>query len=203
MNIWFMIWVFVAVFILGTSLWSYYILLKQKRAWESFSKKHNFQYLSSAVLKSPYLRGMFHDFEVVVFSDNQLAGTERQRNIRTTFQFTLKAPMPTEGAIGSPVFSNFINGLSLPDKYEPADFTGWNKDIVIRVKSVEPIRAYFTKERLSAFNALMVIKNNPAILLFSETETVLRIESTDPFDDAEKLERFLIKVSDAAKIISI
>jgi hypothetical protein len=43
----------------------------------------------------------------------------------------------------------------------------------------------------------------PALLLFSGTETVLRIESSDPFDDSAKLEKFLNKSTETAKIISV
>ena len=60
MNIWLMLWVFVATFILGTTLWSFVILLKQKRAWESLAKKQNLEFVSVALLKSPMLRGFFN-----------------------------------------------------------------------------------------------------------------------------------------------
>ncbi len=111
--------------------------------------------------------------------------------------------MPTEGAITSASFANFINGLSIAEKYEP-DFADWNKkDIVIRVKDAKLIAPYFTKERVAALNAIMTIKNSPAMLIFSPTETLLRIESTDPFDNGDRLERFLTKLTDATKIISI
>lgn len=202
LNIWFMIWVFVAVFILGTSLWSYYILLKQKRAWGQFSQKHQVEFVPVAFLKSPYIRGMFRGFSIGVYSDKQISGNERQRGIRTVFEIFLKAPMPTEGVVSSGSFRNFVNGLALPDVYTP-EVAEWNKDIIIKVVDTEAITAYLTKERLVALNALMSIKNSPAMLLFSNEQTLLRIESSDPFDHADRLERFLTKLTDAAKVISI
>jgi hypothetical protein len=202
LNIWFMIWVFVAVFILGTSVWSFYILFQQKKAWDIFAKKFNLEFVPSAVFKSPLVRGMFRDCYVDIFSDRQLSGNERVPGMRTVFQLKLKAPMATEGVVASGTFRNFVNGLLLKDLYVP-DSEGWNKDIYIRVQNMDSIKPYFTKERLAVFNSLMSIKNSPALLIFSDTETILRIESADPFSDVDKLERFLIKITDASKIISI
>jgi hypothetical protein len=197
-----MIWVFVAVFILGTSLWSLYILIKQKRVWEAFSKKHEMEFIPAAILKSPMLRGAFNGVKVMVYSDQQIGGNERQKKIRTVFEFTLTAPMPTEGAIASPVFRNFINGLSLPEKFAP-DSPEWNKDYIVNVNKAEAIAPYFSKERVAALSSILGLKSSPVMILFSDAVTVMRVESSDPFDDAGKLERFLTKMTEAVKIISL
>lgn len=202
MNIWFMVWVFVAVFILGTSLWSLYILLKQKRSWEAFAKKNDMEFISTAFMKSPMLRGAFEGVKVMIYSDQQIAGHERQKRIRTVFEFALKAPMPTEGAIASAAFKNFVNGLGMAEKYVP-DSPEWNKEIVVSVTSGEAIAQYFTKERIGALSTVMTIKNCPVMILFSNEDTVMRVESADPFDKPDKLERFLKKMTDAVKIISL
>ncbi|HAJ90333.1 MAG TPA: hypothetical protein DCM27_04880 [Rhodospirillaceae bacterium] len=203
MNIWFMIWVFVATFILGTSVWSYLILLKQKRAWEIVSKKCDLRYSSEAVLKSPSLSGVFRGIELDIFSDQPISGKFREGGARTIFQFTLKAPLPSQGMIGSMAFKNFIDGLSVQEKFVGEGSTALLPSLYNRVRSVELMVPYFTKERVSALNAVLNIKNSPAVLIFSQDETLLRIESADPFDDPARLEKFLIKATDAAKIISV
>lgn len=203
MNIWFMIWVFVATFILGTSVWSYLILLKQKRAWEIVSKKCDLRYNSEAILKSPSLSGVFRGIELDIFSDQPISGKFREGGARTIFQFTLKAPLPSQGMIGSMAFKNFIDGLSVQEKFVGEGATALLPALYNRVRSVELMVPYFTKERVSALNAVLNIKNSPAVLIFSQDETLLRIESADPFDDPTRLEKFLIKATDAAKIISV
>ncbi len=110
--------------------------------------------------------------------------------------------MPTEGAIGSISFKSFIDGLGLTDSYV-AEEGGLQKDVYNRLLKKEDLHSYVTPERITALNAIMTIKNNPALLIFSKDDTVLRIESSDPFADADRLERFLNKASDAAKIISL
>lgn len=197
-----MVWVFLAVFIIGTSLWSYYILLKQKRAWEGFAKKHGLQFNSQAMLKSPAIQGSFKGVPVVVCSDKPLAGKPNELTARTVIQFTLKAPMPSVGAVGSQAFRNFVGGLSLPEEFKPV-FDGWNSDILIRAEQTEPLTPYFTHERLAALNALMGIKNCASLLIFSQDSTILRIETTEPFDEVERFEKFLSKAADAAKILSL
>lgn len=203
LNIWFVIWVFIATFILGTSLWSYIILARQKKAWETVSKKSNLSYSSAAILKSPYLKGIYNGIRIDVFSDKPISGKFREGGTRTIFQFTMKAPMLCEGAIASMPFKNFIDDLMLPESYVGEGQDVLSKEVYNRVKSAEIIKPYFTRERISALNAILSIKSMPALLLFSGTETVLRIESSDPFDDASKLEKFLTKSTEAVKIISI
>ncbi len=196
-----MLWVFIAVFILGTSLWSFYILLKQKKGWEAFAKKHEFHFSPVSFQKSPYLRGLFNGFEVIVFSDYQLGQDERKQRLRTVFQILFKTPTGTEAVIVSPDFRNFVNGLSLPETYVP-EFDGWNKDIIIRARNIEAIKSYLNKDRLTALNALLGIKGSPVAVLFGDAESALRVESTDPFSSPEKMERFLSKLTEAAKVIS-
>ncbi len=203
MNIWFVIWVFVATFILGTSIWSYAILLKQKRAWEIVSKKCDLRFSSTAILKSPSLNGIFNGFEINVFSDQPLSGKFREGGARTIFQLSLPAPMPTQGAMGSMSFKNFIDGMNLTEKFVGDGVTALSKDIYNKVRSKDELVPYMTKERVAALNAVLNIKTSPAILLFSPNETLLRIESSDPFEDASRLEKFLTKATEAAKIISV
>ncbi len=203
MNIWFVLWVFIATFILGTTIWSYTILVRQKKAWEEFAKKHSLRYESQAVLKSPVLRGLFNGIPVEIFSDSQISGKSREKGTRTIIQMSLKSPMPTEGAISSMAFKNFVDGLALPDTYQGEGGLNLSADVYNRVKNEAAIKPFFTAERISALNAILSIKTAPTLLIFGTSETVLRIESSDPFDDKSKLERFLTKATDTAKIISI
>lgn len=202
MNIWFMLWVFLAVFILGTSLWSLYILLRQKRVWKTFAEKHGLKYSSEALYKSPMVVGLFSGMQIAFFSDKQVSAKESDIGVRTIIQIAMGAPMPCEGVIAAASFKNFVAGLMLPDQFVP-DVAGWNKDILIHVKDLEKMRSYFSPERLSAINALMSIRISPAMIIFTGEDTILRIESSDPFDEEGRLERFIKKVTDAAKILSV
>jgi hypothetical protein len=197
------IWIFISTFILGTSFWSYLILARQKKSWEAVSKKSNLSYSSAAILKSPYLSGFFNGIRVDIFSDKPISGKSREGGTRTIFQFTLKAPMLCEGAIASMPFKNFIDALTLPDSYSGDGQEALSKEIYNRVKDAKILKPYFTRERINALNAILAIKSMPALLLFSGSETILRIESADPFDDAARLEKFLTKSTEAAKIISV
>lgn len=203
MNIWFVVWVFIATFILGTSLWSYAILLKQKRAWEAVSKKCNLKYASDKILASPSLRGVYNTINVDVFSDKPISGKFREGGTRTIFQFTLPAPLPTQGAVGSMAFKNFMDGLSVSETYVGEGELVLLPEVYTRIRKSSDFVTYLTKERVKTMNAVLTIKNSPAFMIFSPDETLLRIESADPFDDAARLEKFLTKATEAAKILSI
>ena len=133
------------------------------------------------MLKSPYLRGSFKGISVVIFSDLQLSRNDRQKGSRTIFQVMLSGGLPSEAAIGgSPIFRNFMNGLSLPEEYKAGDSADENaeyKDIYIRAKNISDIKSYLTKERLGALKALTSIKGGPAVVLITNDEVVIRIES--------------------------
>jgi len=203
LNIWFLLWIFVACFILGTSFWSLSILARQKKSWEIVSKNNHLQYSSAAVFKSPVIRGNFNSVPIEIFSDVQISGGARDKSQRTIIQMTLKGPMLCEGAIASMPFKHFIDGLQLPDTLSDDASLGIIKEIYIRLQNREVIKPYFTKERVQALNALLNIKNMPALIIFGSRDTVLRIESADPFDNPERFQKFLTKATEAAKIISI
>lgn len=203
MNLWFVAWVFIATFILGTSFWSYTILMKQKRAWKIVSEKCNLRYTSTATFKSATLTGMMNGFEVEIFADQPLSGKFREGGSRTIFQLVLKGVLPSQGLIGSMSFKNFIDGVLLQEKYIGEGTMALSPEIYNKVRSQDEIKPYFTKERVNALNALMVLKISPSILIASPTGTLLRVESTDPFDDAAKLEKFLGKLIETSKILSV
>ncbi len=203
MNFWFVIWVFVATFILGTSAWSFAILLKQKRAWETVSKKCNLKFSPVSALKSPALSGRYNEVSLDIFSDQPISGKFREGGARTVFQFTLSAPLPTQGAVGSMAFKNFIDGLAVDEQFVGTGDTTFRAEIYNKVRSKADFATYATRERVAALNALMGIKNSPAVLIFSPDETIVRIESSDPFDDPARLEKFITKATEACKIISI
>lgn len=202
MNLWFVFWVFFAVFILGTSGWSYLILIRQKQTWKKVAEKLHLKYHAPSAMKSPVLIGNYNGQSIEIFSGPQLSST-RTGAMRTVFQLNLGAPMPTIGAMGSTYFKNFIDGLDLPEFFNAENDKEISPDTYIRIKKSAHLAPYMTKERIAALNSLLAIKNMPAIILFNDTETVLRIECADPFDNAEKMERFISKITDAAKIISL
>lgn len=110
--------------------------------------------------------------------------------------------MPTPGVVASFEAGNFARALSLKESYTP-EFDFWNNKIVVMADDVEVLKSYMTEERCKSLNALMTIKSIATILIFDNTDVYLRFETADAFDDFKKLDRFVMKAAEHAKILSL
>ncbi len=193
-------WVFITVFILGMTLWSMQILMRQRMVWVQFAKRHNMKCRMRGFLNSPIISGVYKDKFITIFSDKSHLIKANSDTFRTILQFDLKVGIPVEGVIASPYARNFALDLKLPKEVTP-DITGWNKGIVIRTQNEALLSPYLTPERLQTLNGLMSIKNTNSILLFSEIETFFRFETSDPLDDISRMEKQIGKIIDAVKLL--
>lgn len=200
MNVWFMIWVFFAVVIMGTFMWSIQILMKQKMAWKDFGKKHNLSFDPNGVMASGVLRGVIREHSLTISSDPQIDEDFRGRRFLTTIQIDMNLKMLTEGVIGSAELRRFVESLPLPDEFAPAD-PEWNKQACVKAQKAEALDDFFSEERTRAINSLMSIKGVNVLLVFNEKTSLLRFESQDPMDDAARLERLVFKILDVIKIL--
>ncbi len=202
MNIWFMLWVFFSVFILGAFFWSLQILLKQKNAWKQFSKRHGLNYQPGGLMTSPILQGSFRGYGVSIVSEPQLDNDARTRRYRTVIQIEMKPGMPTEGVIASPQMKGVASQLDLQETYTP-DSKSWDSAIYLRTKNAELLAPYFTESRTKAMSALMTINGVNVLFIFNEKDTLIRFETPDPLEDVTRMERLVSKIADAADILSV
>lgn len=201
MNIWFMLWVFLTVFVVGIFLWSTVILLRQKRAWEVFAKRHQMAYSPNGFFRSPAMRGSLRGFMTTIFSEEQVTEEAKGRKFRTVVQMELAGGMRTQGVVTSPELRPFAAIMRLKIDVLP-DLPEWNKGIVFQAGVPELLSGYLTPERVKLLNTIMSSKNIGCIFVFNETETMLRFETPDPLDDPEKVERFMTKALETARILS-
>lgn len=203
MNIWFMLWVFVAVFIFGIFFWSMSILFQQKKAWALFAQRAGLQFIKGQIFKSAVVRGAYREIPLNIFSEEQGSADKRSRRFRTIIQFELKPGMPIEGVITSAEGRSFASGLlDLTETVTP-DVPGWDHTILIKTKDAEILKAYLTPDRYKSLLTLLTIKSLGCIFIFDRTATFLRFESADPFTDAEKLDRLCAKIVEHAKVLSL
>lgn len=202
MNIWFLLWVFLTVFLIGLFGWSFHILLRQRRAWVQFGKKNNLAVNERGMFASVSITGMLRTLPFYLYSEEQAVGTNGGRRFRTIIQIELPGPMPVPGIVASADAANFARGLNLREAYVP-EFDFWNKNIVVLTDNAEGLKPYMTEERCRSLNAVMTIKSIASILIFDDKNVYLRFETADPFDNAAKLQRFVDKAMDQAKILSI
>lgn len=203
MNIWFLLWVFLAVFICGVFLWSMQILFQQKRAWADFAKKNSLNIQQIALLKSPIVRGRYKDFETIVYSEEQATADQRGRRFRTIIQLDLGSPMPVEGVVTSADAAAFAHSLADLTQTLVPDAPGWDNSIIVKTSDLGVLRPYLTPERCRSLVALMTIKSISCIFIFDRKASYLRFETPDPFHEMGKLDRMCSKIAEHAKVLKI
>lgn len=202
MNIWFLLWVFLAIFIIGLFGWSLHILMRQKRAWAQFAEKNNLTAIAAGFFSSSNVSGTLKGFPFYLYSEEQTINQSGSKRFRTIVQFELPGPMVTPGIIASAEAGNFARGLNLKESYTP-EFDFWNKGIVVLADDAEKLKAYMTEDRCKSLNALLTIKTIATILIFDDKNVYLRFETADAFDDFKKLDRFVAKAVEQVKILSM
>lgn len=202
MNIWFTLWVFITVFIMGIFFWSMAILFRQKQAWGAFAKRHQMTFMPNGFFRSPAMRGVIRGFVTTIFSEEQTTQDNRGRRFRTVVQIDLPVGMPVEGVVTSPELRSFADMMQLSQDVLPS-VPDWNKNIVFKTSSVEKMLPFLTPERIKTLNAIMSAKSINCIFVYNERETLLRFETADPLDDVEKIEKFVGKTLESAKILSV
>lgn len=202
LNIWFTLWVFLTIFIMGTFFWSMMILFRQKQVWGAFAKRHQMIFTPNGFFRSPAMRGVVRGFVTTIFSEEQTTQDNRGRRFRTVVQIELPVGMPTEGVATSPELRTFADMMQLAQDVAPS-IPDWNKNIVFKTTSVEKMTSFLTPERVKTLNAIMSSKGVNCIFVYNERETLLRFETADPLDQTEKIDRFVTKALESAKILSL
>ncbi len=187
---------------MGTFFWSMAILFRQKQAWSAFAKRHQMTFTPNGFFRSPAMRGVIRGFVTTIFSEEQTTQDNRGRRFRTVVQIDLPVGMPIEGVVTSPELRSFADMMQLSQDIVPS-VPDWNKNIVFKTSSVERMLPFLTPERIKTLNAIMSAKSINCIFVYNERETLLRFETADPLDDVEKIEKFVSKTLESAKILSV
>lgn len=201
MNIWFMLWVFFSVFVLGIFFWTILILMRQKNAWFEFAKRNSLTFYRRGILDSAIVSGLYKENFVSIFSEGQSDDSGRGRRFRTVIQFDLPPGMSTEGVAASPSLAQFVTNLPLAEFYVPQG--EWNEKSLVKTMSPKAVAEYFNADRVRVLNGLMSVPGLTTLFVFNERETLLRVETSDPMVDANKLERLVSKVSDVVRVLAL
>ena len=200
-NIWFLLWVFLAIFIFGLFFWSMQILFRQKRAWGAVAAKHNMAFDKGTLTSSPSMRGTLKSIPLVVFSEEQTVNSNGAKRYRTIIQFELSARVGSAGVVASTDARNFANSLLLKETI-PSEDVQVQPSIIVRADDVSVVKNYITEERAKSLNTVMTINGIACIYIFDENATFLRFETPDAFDNEARLERFLLKAVDHVKVLN-
>lgn len=202
MNVWFILWFLLSAALLFFAGWTFYIMYRQKESWRAFAKKYKLRYSAKKNFMSPEVSGVVDTMAVSLFTSDHVTQDARAARKMTAIEISLKSQMPFSGAIGSGIMVNIIQARAYKEEIRPAH-PQWNTSCILRTSNTAAMEAYLTPERLEALMALMKHKTDSGIFIFEPTENLLRLDTPDPLETLDKLEKLvkkLIKIAQALEL---
>lgn len=185
---WIFIWVVLSTVLLGASFWSLKILIEQKKAWEKFALDKKFVLNKGTFMGSAEMNGMIGDFKFAFFTAQRGGEDLRSRRMMTVMEINLVDNFVDGAAMGTQMMVGFMQGL---DKLHPfkIDFAPWNEGHYVFVRNDEVIKKYLTPTRIDALTQILNTKNADILVLFNDKEFLVRLETSDPMKNADKLNK--------------
>ena len=201
-SIWFFVWLFVSAGLLGFSVWTFIILMRQKKSWRDFAKKNKLRFRNTAFMSSPRLNGVYKNSTIGVFTsehESERGGANRKM---TAIEVELESAMPISGAVASGGMVSIVQQMDYSDEYVPT-YSFWNSDHIARCDNKYVLAEYLSEDRAKALSDFMGIKNFWVIFIFRGQDTILRVDTPDPFDSVEKLTKTIDKMIEIAGILEL
>ncbi len=202
MSIWFVLWLFLSLGLLYFMAWTSFILLRQKRAWQSFATQKKMRYRSLSTMSSPEISGSYEGYTVSLFTGEH--GGEDRRGTRklTAVEVRLQSVLPFEGGMASADMVEVIRQLGFREEWQPS-IPEWDKSYIIAGEHRAALDTYFDEARLKALLSLAKMKNIWVILVFRGDIALLRIDTAHPLDSVKSVEKILNKMVQVASVLEL
>ena len=190
--IWFMLWLLLSAFVLGAFFWSIRILMGQKRAWKNFATKLGLQYgAGGRLLASPEITGTIDGLRLNMFTERRAANDARGERFVTAIELVMSSAMPMSGAICTASMAEMVGALRLDDVTVPEGIAEWDAGWRVRSDNVDLMQRFLTPLRCDILKKIFRMKVLAALYIFDRRECVLRIETSDPLNNTDKMEKII------------
>lgn len=191
---WLLLWFVLSAVLVGATLWSLQILMRQKKAWEEYAKKKNLTFNKGTFMGPAEINGMIGDYKLTFFTAERAGADVRTRRYVTAIEIDLMEGLVDGGALGTKEMLPYLRSLDMLHLYK-TDLPGLEEgQNYMFVKNDAVIGAYLTKERMETFGQILKTKNADILILFNQKELVLRLETSDPMQDAEKMDKIVTRL---------
>jgi hypothetical protein len=190
---WLLLWFVLSAILIGATLWSLQILFRQKKAWEQYAKTKNFTYNAGTFMGPAEMSGMIGDYKVSFFTAERPGVDVRTRRYVTAMEINLIDGLVDGGAMGTTEMLPFMQSL---DKLHPfkIEERPLQEGHFAFAKSDAVMKAYLTADRIDALENILKTRNADILVLFNDKELVLRVETSDPMQDAVKIDKIVTRL---------
>lgn len=189
---WIFIWVVLSAIVLGATLWSLQILLRQKKAWEAYAKRRGFVFQRGTFMGPAEISGVIDEYKINFFTAERQTMDARGKRYVSVIEVQLAEGLIDGGVAGTKEMQPFMQGLDQLHPY-PVKKDGWDESHKIFVRNDAIANAYFTQDRLDLFDQLLKTRNADVLLVFNHEGLVVRLETSDPMLDADKIDKIVAR----------
>lgn len=190
---WVFLWIVLSVILLGSTFWSFAILLRQKAAWEAFAKAKNFTFKRGTLMGPAEMSGVIGDYKLSFFTAERQAVDVRSRRFVTVAEIELSEGVVDGAVMGTQEMLPFMQSLDLIHPFT-IEGHGWETGMYAFIKNDAAIKAYLTPERLEVFSGILKTRNADVFIVFHDAQLVVRLETVDPMQDPDKIEKIVRRV---------
>ena len=183
-------------------VWTFSILMRQKRSWALYAEKRKLRYKSNALMDAPELSGVMGEHTVSLFASEHVSEDARGVRKLTAIEVNLNSTMPVGGGVASNGMIPILKTMRFKVEHMPKH-KQWKKAYVASCDNRNAMRAYLTDERVKALCGLMAIPNSWVILIFKGDAMLLRIDTADPLHDPKRLDQMIKKVVGVVEVLEL
>jgi len=190
---WFLLWFVLSVILVGATLWSLKILLTQKKAWETYAKSKNFTYQPGTFMGPAEMSGVIGDYKLGFFTGERQGADVRTRRYVTVVEIILVEGLVNGAVMGTQEMLPFMQSLDQLHPFQ-VEGPGWEAGLFAFIKNDEAVKAYLTPERIEVLSSILKTRNADAVIVFHDKELVVRLETSEPMQNAEKIDKIATRV---------
>lgn len=202
MFFWISLYLILAGGILYFLLWSIFISMRQKKAWQAFAKKHKLRFKKNKILDTPKFDGIMNEYSVSGFPCEHLQDSQYTTRKLSGFEVTLKSPPPFDFVLANKPYVFLAEELDLKKEIKPKH-TGWRDDSYAATENQNLLKIYLTEERLDLLLKLMKAKHGCVMLIHYNGMFLLRFDTPYPFDNQRQLEKHVLRLIELAKAFDV
>ena len=190
---WIFLWFILSAFLVGATLWSLQILLRQKTACGQYAKKKGFIFNKGTFMGPAEMSGTIDKYKLSFFTPGRPGVDVRTRRYVTAIEIDLAEGVVDSGAFGTKEMLPFLMTLDMLHPYT-VEIPGLETEHKAFVKRDAVMNAYLNKDRVEAIGNILKTRNSDTLLLFNDNEIVLRLETSDPMQDADKIDKIVTRL---------
>ncbi len=202
MSVFFYVWLFISLFLLGFWLWTLYVVLQQKRAWKHFAENRKMRYHETGMFTTPMVSGAIDTYGVSLFASEHSELDARSFKRLTAIEVALQSDFPFSCAIASGGMVSVVDAFDIRHEFKPT-IKGWDNSYILRASDTKMVRHFLSDERLEKILGLMAIDKAWVILAIIEDRGILRLDTPYPIDSSKELDKLISQMIDIAQTLEM